>query len=749
MSYGNETSTSVIRTRLSGLRALRQRLRKRRRRGRSATAGFWRPMVELLEDRRVLASIMLTTTTDVVDGVLTDLPTLQANPGPDGFISLREAVIAANNSGGVPDTINLPAGNHALTISGALENLAATGDLDVSDTLELVGVNQGTNPVTDTMITGVFGDRVFQVMGSSLTFRNLTIQGGTANDDGSSISESHGGGVLSHASTLVLDNVLLQNSGANGFTPIGPPPTGASGAPAKGGGIYATESSQVSISNGSLLRSLQVTGGQGDTGVSGSGAGIGNGGSGGAGLGGGIYIDGGSLAIVESTVQTSSAFGGLGGAGSATANPLNPIKAGGLGGIAQGGGVYALDTAVSIENSTIYFNRAQAGTGGSGGVDSDGGVGGDAEGGGVYARGGSFSLTYDGAFPSDGSVGKVGLNNATSGTGGVGAAANEIHSVAARDGGAAGTARGGGVYVDVATGGTTPTISDSSANPNPTLGANGATGSMGGFGGFGNSLFVDAANGGRGGDAQGGGIFLANAFSTDFILSGATVTGNVATAGNGGGGGTGGVRQVSNSTSGLGGAGGPAGVATGGGMFATSGTNTMATGVQFSGNEAFGGGGGEGGSGGNGFSTTGADAGNGGHGGDGSTGGEALGAGLYVDDAIATFTNSIFSDFNRAVGGDGGGGGIGGVGGTTDAGFTPGSGGDGGDASSAGQARGGGIFAHTGATVTLDGSAVQQNRAKGGLGGTGGTAAAGGAAATAPTPSVAALIPRQASASTW
>ena len=39
----------------------------------------------------------------------------------DGVLSLREAVLAANASAGVADTINLPAGTYTLTLTGAGE----------------------------------------------------------------------------------------------------------------------------------------------------------------------------------------------------------------------------------------------------------------------------------------------------------------------------------------------------------------------------------------------------------------------------------------------------------------------------------------------------------------------------------------------------------------------------------------------------------------------------------------------------
>jgi CSLREA domain-containing protein len=58
------------------------------------------------------------------------------DPAPNGCnvgdCSLREAIIAANASTSVPDTISLPPGIYTLTRAGANEDAAATGDLDIA-----------------------------------------------------------------------------------------------------------------------------------------------------------------------------------------------------------------------------------------------------------------------------------------------------------------------------------------------------------------------------------------------------------------------------------------------------------------------------------------------------------------------------------------------------------------------------------------------------------------------------------------
>ena len=52
--------------------------------------------------------------------------------------SLREAVVAANAAAG-PDTITVPPGTYTLTLAGAGEEAAATGDLDITDDVTIIG----------------------------------------------------------------------------------------------------------------------------------------------------------------------------------------------------------------------------------------------------------------------------------------------------------------------------------------------------------------------------------------------------------------------------------------------------------------------------------------------------------------------------------------------------------------------------------------------------------------------------------
>jgi CSLREA domain-containing protein len=62
--------------------------------------------------------------------------------GSDPECTLRAAVQEANALAGT-DTINLPAGTYTLTIGGTGEDVAATGDLDITADVTITGAGSG------------------------------------------------------------------------------------------------------------------------------------------------------------------------------------------------------------------------------------------------------------------------------------------------------------------------------------------------------------------------------------------------------------------------------------------------------------------------------------------------------------------------------------------------------------------------------------------------------------------------------
>src|SRR5262245_50220381 len=89
-----------------------------------------------------------------------------------GTCTLRAAVQEANAHAG-PDTITLPAGHYFLSAIGDGEDLAATGDLDVTEALQVNGAGAGT-----TIIDGLKADGLFQVT-AAFAIRDVTLTHGS------------------------------------------------------------------------------------------------------------------------------------------------------------------------------------------------------------------------------------------------------------------------------------------------------------------------------------------------------------------------------------------------------------------------------------------------------------------------------------------------------------------------------------------------------------------------------------------
>jgi CSLREA domain-containing protein len=116
----------------------------------------------------VAATFTVDSTADAVD----------ANPGDGhcataaGQCTLRAAVQEANAAPGA-DTIMVPAGTYRLTIAGAVEDAAATGDLDLLGDVSIIGAG----PTATIVIAKKAKDRVFEIFGSA-TISGLTIKRG-------------------------------------------------------------------------------------------------------------------------------------------------------------------------------------------------------------------------------------------------------------------------------------------------------------------------------------------------------------------------------------------------------------------------------------------------------------------------------------------------------------------------------------------------------------------------------------------
>jgi hypothetical protein len=119
--------------------------------------------------------------------------------------TLRAAIMEANALGtGV--TINVPAGTYTLTLSGPPEDLAVTGDLDVSSNIRIFGA--GT---TSTVIDADEIDRVFDVqVGGTLRLFDMTVTGGDA-------IGGNGGGIRNQSELYLTETLVVENNtGAGG-----------------------------------------------------------------------------------------------------------------------------------------------------------------------------------------------------------------------------------------------------------------------------------------------------------------------------------------------------------------------------------------------------------------------------------------------------------------------------------------------------------------------------------------------------
>jgi hypothetical protein len=438
--------------------------------------------------------------------------------------SLRGAIIDANRHGGKNTIILGQSGfhdfvghrsNHVrnqqqqwifhLTISGADEDAARTGDLDITrGDLTIIGANSDV-----TIDATGLGDRVFQVFPRArLTLEDLTITGGTApGNNYGYIWAGEAGGAIYSAGTLSLGNCVITNSSSGG----------------DGGGIYS--SGPLTMNNSIVVGNstgIGATGGSGggikndgtcfltDCVISENHSGPGDGpydpaGAGGwGGNGGGIYNSG-SIVLVNCRVNSNvSGQGGSGGDPSGTINGNPPGGWGGPGG--SGAGIYN-NGQMQLYASTIYSNLC--GNGGNGDSSSRGGNAG---------AGGSGAGIFN--------AGKLSLNASTisqnlCGTGGMGGGGTfgGFLSIPPTIGGTGGG--GGGIYNAGSLDLTSCTI---------VLNQTGVGGTGGNSRSFGDPP-TNAATGGQGGD--GGGIL--NTANGTVVMRNTLVAFDLANVGGAGG----------------------------------------------------------------------------------------------------------------------------------------------------------------------------------------------------------------------
>jgi CSLREA domain-containing protein len=303
-----------------------------------------------------------------------------------GACTLRAAVQEANALAGA-DEIRLKAAVYRLTNTGADEDLAATGDLDITDSVTIKGKGD-----TMTVVDGHHSDRVFHVIGPGpvVSFVGMKIQNGTL-----VLRGVGGGGIYNEGAALIVNSCTITNNIIVGMCGGGVSSSHGSlkivssrvmqnelygGVPALGGGICSIGDSSLKVVGTKVAHnfaSVVID----DPVILNDGA-----------WGGGICIVGTAAVKIKSskilgnnvsnsgsTDETASVgagvfMSGVNNADISDTKIANNSATGLRGGL--GGGVFAVDSNVTFSGCTITENSSVGGIGGLGGgmyLQSEGG----------------------------------------------------------------------------------------------------------------------------------------------------------------------------------------------------------------------------------------------------------------------------------------------------------------------------------------------------------------------------------------
>ena len=302
----------------------------------------------MLEDRALLAAVIVTNSTDETDYPIVDstIADLIAHPGADGTISLREAIEASNNT----------AGDNSITFDPVTSGVPielTQGGLEITNGVSITGLGAANTTVDGKSLSLIFNIHTTFEDPRAVTLDGLKLTGGKGNDAGAIRSQfafqtvsnciiednhataatfSAGGGIHARSGVTVINSTISQNSAGGGgifslgagVTVINSTISGNSalriaGGGGSGGGISTSNGAPVTISNST---------------ISGNTAAV---------LGGGIHAFG-HLTISNSTISGNSA------------NLANPASGGG--GISVGRG-----RNLTVINSTISDNSGSYGGG--------------------------------------------------------------------------------------------------------------------------------------------------------------------------------------------------------------------------------------------------------------------------------------------------------------------------------------------------------------------------------------------------
>src|ERR1035437_8119003 len=189
---------------------------------------FAAPVLALMGSPLAGATVTVTSTTDVSDGNTSSISALIATPGPDGVISLREAITAANNTPGadtiafnIPEsgvktifllTSKLPPITEAVTIDGYTQPGASPNTLAVGD-----------NAVLRIEVTGNILPVPQLGTGLELDADNCVIKGLVINQFGGysvPISPNLGAIVIHGSGNVIAGNIIGTNATGTAYAEV-------------------------------------------------------------------------------------------------------------------------------------------------------------------------------------------------------------------------------------------------------------------------------------------------------------------------------------------------------------------------------------------------------------------------------------------------------------------------------------------------------------------------------------------------
>jgi subtilisin family serine protease len=191
-----------------------------------------------------------------------------------GTGTLRGAIRFANSHAGA-DTIRLGAGTYQLSLSGTGEDAAASGDLDITNDLTIIGAGADS-----TVISGNELDRVFDIHpGATVTLQGLRVTAGRAGDAGGAIrnrgqlqligvaldgssADADGGaianlnGTLTLVQSLVSGNLAHQDGGglySTGTASVVNSTISGNWAQENGGAVYQAATGRLTLTNATVV----------------------------------------------------------------------------------------------------------------------------------------------------------------------------------------------------------------------------------------------------------------------------------------------------------------------------------------------------------------------------------------------------------------------------------------------------------------------------------------------------------------